>query len=338
MSKVLTAGALFSGIGGFCLGFEEHGIKTVWAVEKDSLAIETYKKNISGVRIIEGEQGPAGIEEVSVSGSSLEPVDILHAGFPCQSFSSAGERKGFDDPRGRLFFEIIRILHEFGDKRPSVLVLENSPNIRVGDGGRWFIELEKEIKKAGYWFRDSNCAELDAFNLTKLPQKRNRLFMVALSTDAFRNGKFSFPQASILPPKNLADFIDFGGALDDDTYYLHEENRYHKMITEKVDDPYCIYQLRKFLVRVKDPGVCPTLTANMGLGGHNVPFIIDTKGLRKLTETECLKLQGFPDWFQFPEEVPKAKRYVQIGNSVVPLVAALLAEKVKEKILSERKF
>lgn len=337
MSNVLKAGALFSGIGGFCLGFKQHGIETVWAVEKDSHAVATYKKNLPGVRVIERDDGPAGIETVKVEKDGLEPVDILHAGFPCQSFSTAGERKGFEDPRGQLFYEITRILNEFGDKRPSVLVLENSPNIRSGEGGSWFVELTKEIKKAGYWFRDSNCAELDAFDMSLVPQKRNRLFMVAFSTEAFKNGKFLFPEKPFLPAKNLANFIDFKGALDDDSYYLHEENRYHKMITDKVDDPYCIYQLRKFLVRVKEPGICPTLTANMGLGGHNVPFITDKKGLRKLTEYECLKLQGFPSSFEFPSEVPRAKRYQQIGNSVVPPVIALLAESIREKILRERK-
>ncbi len=337
MTDALKAGALFSGIGGFCLGFQKHGIKTVWAVEHDPAAVATYQRNIPGVRVISDENGPASILDVTVTGNKLEPVDVLHAGFPCQSFSAAGERKGFDDPRGKLFYEIIRIINEFGDKRPSVLVLENSPNIRVGDGGSWFIELTKEIKKAGYWFREANCAELDAYNLTRVPQKRNRLFMVAFSTEAFRNGKFSFPEPLAQPPKNLADFISFSGQLDDDSYYLHEENRYHKMISEKVDNPCCIYQLRKFLVRVKDPGVCPTLTANMGLGGHNVPFIVDAKGLRKLTERECLALQGFPDWFEFPDDVSRAKRYMQVGNSVVPLVSALLAEKINEKILTERK-
>jgi len=337
MSNTLKAGALFSGIGGFCLGFQQIGIKTAWAVEKDPHAVATYRQNFPDVRVIERNDEPAGIETVTVAGDRLEPVDILHAGFPCQSFSAAGERKGFDDPRGRLFYEIIRIVKEFGDKRPSVLVLENSPNIRVGEGGSWFIELTREIKKAGYWFRESNCAELDAYDMTHVPQKRNRLFMVAFSTECFRNGKFAFPEHPNLPPKNLPDFIDFSGEQNDETYYLHEENRYHKMISEKVDDPHCIYQLRKFLVRVKDPGVCPTLTANMGLGGHNVPFIVDKKGLRKLTEHECLMLQGFPSWFVFPDEVPRAKRYQQIGNSVVPPVITQLAEKVQEKILTERK-
>lgn len=337
MSNTITAGALFSGIGGFCLGFHKHDIQTVWAIENSPSSVATYSRNIPGARIITGEDGPASIIDVTVSGNQLEPVDVLHAGFPCQSFSTAGERKGFEDPRGKLFFQIIRLLKEFGEQRPSVLVLENSPYLRIGEGGSWFIEVINEIKKAGYWFRDSNCAELDAYSLTPVPQKRNRLFMVAFSTAAFRNGKFEFPQVRVSAKKNLADYIDFSGSLEDDSYYLHEENRYHKMITEKVDDPCCIYQLRKFLVRVKEAGVCPTLTANMGLGGHNVPFIIDAKGLRKLTEFECLRLQGFPDDFVFPEEVTRPKRYMQVGNSVVPPVAALLAEKVREKIMRERR-
>lgn len=337
MSDVsLKAGSLFSGIGGFCLGFEKAGIKSAWAIENDAMAVKTYLNNISGVRIVESFGIPASIKDVSVSKFDLEPVDVLHAGFPCQSFSQAGERKGFDDPRGQLFYEIIRLVKEFKDKKPSIIVLENSPHIRHGEGGSWFIELTKEIKKVGYWFRDSSCAELDPYELTPLPQKRNRLFMVACSIDHFRNGRIDFPSQRYEADKRLENYIDFSGSLDDDSYYLPEENRYHKMISKAVDDKTCIYQLRKFLVRVKEPGVCPTLTANMGLGGHNVPFIHDAKGLRKLTEYECLKLQGFPEGYKFPDEVMRAKRYTQIGNSIAVPVAELLAEKVKIKIEKER--
>ncbi|QKO21977.1 DNA cytosine methyltransferase [Rhodoferax sp. BAB1] len=336
MTQQLKAGALFAGIGGFCLGFESVGIKTAWAIENDSAAVATYQRNLHDVRMISSDGAPADIRQVSVVGSGLEPVDILHAGFPCQSFSAAGERRGFDDPRGQLFYEIIRLLKEFGDNRPSVLVLENSPHIRVGEGGSWFVELAREIKKAGYWFREANCFEMDPYALTALPQKRNRLFMVAFSTKAFKNGNIDLMLSRSTEPKRLEDYIDFEGKVEDASYYLDEENRYHKMISNKLEDPYCIYQLRKFLVRVKEPGVCPTLTANMGLGGHNVPFIFDKKGLRKLTERECLNLQGYPQLFQFPDEVPRAKRYMQVGNSVVPLISRLLANAVKEKIEKER--
>jgi DNA (cytosine-5)-methyltransferase 1 len=332
----LTAGALFAGIGGFCLGFEQAGIRTAWAVENEPLAVRTYEHNVTNSRVIKGADVPANILEISVKTADLEPVDILHAGFPCQSFSQAGERRGFDDPRGQLFFEIMRIVEEFKDKKPSAIVLENSPHIRHGDGGAWFIELTNAIKKAGYWFREANCAELDTYTLTALPQKRVRLFMVAFLIDRFKNGKFHFPTAVHEEKKNIEEYIDFAGSQDDESYYLPPENRYHKMISNEGDDKTCIYHLRKFFVRVKEPGVCPTLTANMGLGGHNVPFIHDAKGIRKLTEYECLRLQGFPKTFRFPDDVPRAKRYIQVGNSVAVPVARLVAAAVKEKIDKER--
>ena len=331
----LKAGALFAGIGGFCLGFAQSGIKTVWAVENNPAAVQTYQHNISNVRVVMDGDVPASVKDVGVKSHQLEPIDVLHAGFPCQSFSMAGERKGFEDDRGKLFYEIIRIVKEFGDNKPSVIVLENSPHLRNGEGGAWFLEVTKELKNLGYWFRESSSAELDCYDLTPLPQKRNRLFMVAFSIDHFKNGRLNFPASQFFGDKNLADYIDFSGEKDDD-YYLHKENRYHKMISDEVDDKNCIYQLRKYLVRVKEPNLCPTLTANMGLGGHNVPFIHDKNGLRKLTEYECLKLQGFPSTFKFPEILGRNKRYTQVGNSVSVPVAALLAKAIREKIDKER--
>lgn len=335
-NKVLKAGALFAGIGGFCLGFERAGIETVWAVENDLDATKTYSNNLPGVRIVKNDGTPASIKEVNVRANELEPVDVLHAGFPCQSFSQAGARTGFEDPRGQLFFEISRLVREFQDRKPSVLVLENSPYLRNGDGGKWFMEIVREIKSLGYWFRESSCAELDSFKLTTLPQQRKRLFMVAFSTQAFQNGAIQFPVSHTQDQKDLSAYIDFSGSIADDSYYLPDENRYSKMIHDEVEDKKCIYQLRKYLVRVKNPGVCPTLTANMGLGGHNVPFVFDAKGLRKLTEYECLRLQGFPEEFTFPVEVPRNRRYVQVGNSVVVPVAELLARQIKSKIMKER--
>jgi DNA (cytosine-5)-methyltransferase 1 len=282
--------------------------------------------------------GPLSITDVNVEKNSLAPVDILHAGFPCQSFSGAGEQRGFNDPRGMLFFEIIRLLKEFGDKKPLAIVLENSPNLRNGNNGNWFLELSKQIQKAGYWFRESNAFELNASTFTDTPQNRNRLFLVAFCADRFKNGRLSLQLEENKATKDLRQFIAFDGQLEDDSYYLDENNRYHKMISAKEDDPYCIYQLRKYLVRVKDTGVCPTLTANMGLGGHNVPFIFDKKGLRKLTEYECLRLQGFPETFVFPDEVIRARRYQQIGNAVVPPLVQKIAHAVRNKIETELKI
>ena len=329
MEPKFTCGALFAGIGGFCLGFEEAKFATRWAVELDEFAVKTYGANLEHVRLIE-----RTIEAVSVAGDNLEPVDVLHAGFPCQSFSQAGERKGFDDPRGRLFFEIIRLIGEFGTKRPKVLVLENAPFLRWGEGGAWFLELERAIRKAGYWFGPANCAELTTNELTELPQQRTRLYMVALSKDVFRSGRFEFPNELHKAPKDMRRWIDFDGAVPQH-YYLPSDNRYFEMISKSVTDRECLYQLRKYEVRAKERGVCPTLTANMGLGGHNVPFIMNCKGLRKLTEHECLALQGFPQGFHFPEDVPRAKRYVQVGNAVSVPIVTLIADRVRARLVEE---
>ncbi len=137
----LRAGALFAGIGGFCRGFHQAGVPTAWAIEVDPFAVATYTQNFPDVTTLERD-----VQEVSVKTADLEPVDILHAGFPCQSFSQAGIRQGFQDPRGRLFFEIIRIIREFKDRQPKALVLENTPYLRYGEGGAWFLELQREIQ------------------------------------------------------------------------------------------------------------------------------------------------------------------------------------------------
>jgi DNA (cytosine-5)-methyltransferase 1 len=330
--RQLTAGALFCGIGGFCSGFEAAGFKTLWANELDPYACKVYRSNNPHTRLIEKD-----VRQLSVSKDKLEPVDILHAGFPCQSFSQAGARAGFADDRGKLFFEIIRIVKEFGKEKPRAIVLENAPFLTMGEGGIWILEVARQLQRAGYWFRDSNSRVLDLFELTNIPQKRARLFMVAWSVDHFTNGRFNFPHLQKAPKKDASKFIDFQGEKPQE-YYLPTNNRYYKMISKEKADTATrkhVYQLRKYFVRQKDPGVCPTLTANMGHGGHNVPFVWDRRGLRKLTELECLKLQGFPNSFAFPDEISRVQRYAQIGNAVAPPVAELLAQAVRRKVLSE---
>lgn len=332
MTKKYTAAALFSGIGGFCLGFERKSIRTKWAVEIDDRAVETYSRNIPSAQILTKDGSLLDVRNVEASTPGVESVDVLHAGFPCQSFSSAGNRKGFADERGRLFFELIRILRQFGEDRPKVVVLENSPFLKLGEGGAWFDTVATNLKKAGYWFRESNAVEMDLYDHSPSPQRRNRLFMVAFATNRFKNGRINFPTPLAAPAtKSLEDYIDFWGTKDD-RYYLPEQNRYYKMIESEDNGEKRIYQLRKYLVRVKEKDVCPTLTANMGQGGHNVPFIFDAKGLRKLTERECSLLQSFPEDFEFPETVPSHARYKQIGNSVAPIVAERIAMAISERL------
>ena len=174
----LTCGGFFAGIGGFCFGFEKAGFKTNWCLDLSKDARDTYLENFPSSKYILGD-----IKQIKAS--DLEPVDVLHAGFPCQSFSAAGERMGFDDLRGQLFFEIPRLLNEWGAFRPKVVVLENSPNIKVGGAGTWIKTITTEIQRAGYWFSDRNFFELDTRKNGGLPQRRNRLFMIAVRNDIF---------------------------------------------------------------------------------------------------------------------------------------------------------
>lgn len=330
---MIRVGSLFSGIGGFCLGLKKVGIKTIWANEKDPAACESFRHNHKNVRLIEKD-----VKKLRVAADNLEPVDILTAGFPCQSFSTAGEKSGFDDPRGKVFFEIIRLLDEFGDQRPSVLLLENVPFLKHGNGGQWFDRVRNEIQMAGYWFGDHNAAVLNTADLTELPQNRERLFMVALSTKHFKSNRFEFPDR---PGKRkpVRSFLDIG-KVTEDRYFLSEHNRYYRKIMSHISDgnKNSLYHLRKYFVRPIADGMCPTLTANMGRGGHNVPFVLDNGRLRKLTETECARLQGFNEKeFIFPDSVISIQRYVQVGNSVsVPLVE-LLGRKIVDYVCFEKK-
>src|SRR5437016_3323762 len=120
--RSVTVGCLFAAIGGFCRAFQQCGASVLWANEKDRFARDTFVANFPKVRHIH-----KPIEDLSVSGDKMEPVDVLTAGFPCQPFSIAGDKMGFQDERGMLFLHIIRLIDEFGEKKPKILLLENVP-------------------------------------------------------------------------------------------------------------------------------------------------------------------------------------------------------------------
>jgi DNA (cytosine-5)-methyltransferase 1 len=314
-----TVGSLFCGIGGFCFGFEEAGFKTIWANDFDAEAHRTYKLNFPNVNAI-----CEDIRRLNASEFRFEPVDVLHAGFPCQSFSQAGNRLGFKDERGLLFFEIIKLIKRLGSKKPKILVFENSPFLMTGNGGMWFETIRNEIQKAGYWFNDLNAIVIDSRRNAGLPQRRERLFMVATARDCFDYNPFRGPVEKV-EPQHLIDLLDLG-RVDDEFYHLSEQNKYGAWISKeaKKHNDIRLFQLRKIELRPQPYGLCPTLTANMGAGGHNVPFLLDNGRLRKLTERECLRLQGFPERFKWPE-LSHGSKYRLIGNAVSPPVAKLLA-------------
>lgn len=315
-------GCLFAAIGGFCRAFQNCGATVVWANEKDRFASETFVLNFPHVRHFH-----KPVETLSVAGDELEPVDVLTAGFPCQPFSVAGEKLGLKDERGLLFLHITRLLREFGPKKPKILLLENVQHFRNHDKGRTFRRVQSEIKKAGYWFTDKDACILNTATHTDIPQNRERIFMVALSCDHFSSNTYEFPEP--LPDgtlRKVKEFLDTNHKADS-SFYFKPTSQYYPMFVEamKTGKPDSVYQLRRSYVRENMSGMCFTLMANMGDGGHNVPVIKDRWGIRKLTPRECARLQGYEDsWFKIPPTLSRSQISKQIGNSVtVPLVTRL---------------
>lgn len=294
----VTVGCLFAAIGGFCKAFQQKGTTILWANEKDRFAAETFSLNFPDVRYIE-----KPVEALSVHGDRLPTVDVLTAGFPCQAFSIAGEKRGFEDPRGLLFLHIVRLISEFGKNKPKMLLLENVKNLKAHDRGRTFKRIQREIQKAGYWFTDANARILNTADFTDIPQNRERVFMVAMSQAHFSANSFVFPDLS--PPakrRPVRSFLDLHRKADP-AFYFTPDSQYYSMFRDAIEKGgrEHIYQLRRSYVRKNMSDMCFTLMANMGEGGHNQPVIKDRWGIRKLTPKECARLQGYEDaWFQIP--------------------------------------
>jgi len=150
-AEPVTVGCLFAAIGGFARAFERAGASVLWANEKDHFARDTFVANFPHVRHYH-----KPVQELSVAGDRLDPVDVLTAGFPCQPFSAAGEKKGFADERGLVFLDIIRIIREFDRRKPKVLLLENVQHFRNHDSGRTTLISE------------NRCVRINRHNFGKL--------------------------------------------------------------------------------------------------------------------------------------------------------------------------
>lgn len=298
-------GSLFAGIGGICRAFKDVGCDITWANELDSAACKTYRKNMKATELVE--------KDIQMLEPYEKPnrLDVLTAGFPCQPFSLAGLRKGFDDPRGMLFFEIIKML----DLEPRAVFLENVGNLKTHDGGRTLAYVESELRKKGYYVRNVVMNTKDYGNL---PQYRNRIYFVAFNNEADFNN-FEFPNRVILDCG--LESIIHRSIKQPDRYYYNSKNAKHFDVFEReITKMDSIYQWRRVYVRENKNKLCPTLTANMGMGGHNVPIIRDGYGIRKLTPRECLDFQGFSNEFDFAD-ISDSEKYKQVGNSVsIPVV------------------
>ena len=321
MNKLRTA-SFFSGVGGIDLGFEQAGFKTVWANEIDHAPCETFRLNFDA---------PLAEKDVrTIEASDVPDFDVMIAGFPCQAFSVAGLRKGFDDDRGNLFFELERI---FLAKKPEIVFLENVKNLATHDGGNTFKVISQKLADAGYHVKSK---VLNACDYGNVPQNRERIYIVGF-LDENACERFEFPDAVPLTTK-LEDVIDYETKIDDKYYYVPEKfgkERYDGLTEAWKRVPDTVYQWRRVYARENKSGVCPTLTANMGGGGHNVPIVKTKNGFRKLTPRECFNVMGFPKDFKLPNQAD-AKLYKQAGNSVVVPVIRRIAEKIAEAVEKER--
>lgn len=333
--------SMFAGIGGICLGFKNVGCNIVWANEMDKYACETYRHNFNGApylvegdihditRTKDGETMHQCIKRVS---ESIPDFDILTAGFPCQAFSIAGERKGFEDERGNLFFEILTVLTA---KRPKAFLLENVKNLKTHDNGNTFKVIKQELENLGYHVK---AEVLNSMTHGNIPQNRERIFIVGFNNKELIDS-FEFPNPIELT-RSIADLIDLDDKKEEKYYY--NTTKYYEDLKSEMTKQDTLYQIRRGqYIRENKNNVCPTLTANMGTGGHNVPLILDNHDIRKLTPEECLLFQGFnvpnrDHIHSFPEYTISDKgakrpysngqKYKQAGNCVTVTVIERIAE------------
>lgn len=296
---------LFAGIGGIRLGFEKAGFTTVFANDFEPMCKYTYDLNFKNSKLI--------VEDIrKLNINDLPKFDFLLGGFPCQAFSIAGYRQGFNDEKGRgnLFFDIAHIIEA---RKPVGFLLENVKNLKSHDGGKTFRIIEDTLKNLGYHIKTK---VLNSMEYGNIPQNRERIYIVGFKNIHYYN-QFVFPN----PIKLTTRVVDLLEKNVPEKYYYNGKPLYeHLKNVVKIGG---IYQWRRQYVRENKKGVCPTLTANMGMGGHNVPIIKDKKGIRKLMPIECARIQGFPKNYALPA-ISDSALYKQIGNSVsVPVVEAV---------------
>lgn len=309
---------LFAGVGGIETGFTQAGFDPVFSNEINGHSAITYRANYAHP-LLEGDVN----DIVSIN---LPDHGVLVGGFPCQPFSIAGLRQGFNDAKGRgnVFFKIMEILTT---KKPDIILLENVKNLVTHDSGNTFKVIVSALEEEGYHL---HYKVLNAKDHGNIPQTRERIFIVG-----FRNpghgAKFTFPEAIPLTSK-LCDFIDFEAKVEDRYYYTAEKHKFYPVLKEAITEKDTIYQWRRSYVRTTPFGLAPTLTAFMGTGGNNVPMIFTDHGIRKLTPRECFNLMGFPQDLVLPKEVANSHLYKQAGNAVVVPVVRRIAENIMKAI------
>ncbi len=317
---------LFAGIGGFRLGFKKIEHTCVFSSEIDQHARDMYQANYGEI--------PFG-DITKIKAEHIPSFDILTGGFPCQPFSIAGAKRGFNDSRGTLFFDIIRIINHH---KPKVVILENVKHFKSHDNGKTLKTVLNLLENEGY---TTSFALLNAKDFG-VPQNRERTIIIATL-----NGiKFNFNNLKKTTGVKIKDILENNNQLE----YI-DENQY-TLIDSPIEQKsglifagYLNKNIRttgvrprtEHLSRVhKQPnriysseGTHPTLSSQESAGRY---YILHNGKVRKLTIKECFRLMGFPD--NFKKIGSSAKLYNRIGNSIaVPMVIAISNE-IKNQIFN----
>jgi DNA (cytosine-5)-methyltransferase 1 len=333
---------LCAGTGAFSVAFEKNGFEVVFANDIEPKSKEIYDKNTECCKLTLN-------DITTIEPSDVPKHDIMTAGFPCQPFSIAGQQKGFQDERSNIFWSLCRMI-EF--HRPKCVVLENVKNLVSHDNKRTFKIIVESLENLNYdvSYKILNTADFG------IPQHRERIYIICLRRDL--KMKFDFSMLTKEPKRNLSDFLEKNVP---EKYYYDSKSAIYDKLVESVVKENTVYQYRRFYVRENKSGECPTLTCNMGSGGHNVPIIIDKNPIilekdpkdskdssdisaklvslklndlriRKLTPKECFNLQGL-SFFNLPE-VADCHKYKLAGNAVSYPVVFKIVSRLKE-ILKE---
>lgn len=293
---------LFAGIGGTRIGFwQTHKTKVVFSSEIDKFAVKSYRANF-------GEE-PAG-DITKIAESDIPDHDILVGGFPCQAFSQAGKKLGFEDTRGTLFFEIARIIKA---KRPKAFLLENVKNLKLHDKGKTFKVIENTLKDMEYEVIPVIYRAKDF----GVPQHRERIYIIGFDKTKVKNYKdFVIPTPPCLKTRVgmiLEERVDEKYTISDALWQGHQRRKCeHK---EKGNGfGYSLFDA--------DSPYTNTISARYYKDGSEILIEQKGKNPRKLTPREAARLQGFPETYIIP--VSDTQAYKQFGNSVaVPVINAI---------------
>ena len=307
---------LFAGLGGFRIALESLGAKCVYSNEWDKFAKEVYYDNF----------GDIPDDDITKVDERLIPDhDILCAGFPCQSFSISGKQNGFDDDRGNLFFDIIRIIKH---KKTKIIFMENVKNLVSHNNGKTLLTIKNEIQKLGYsfYYKVLNATDYG------IPQKRERIYIVCFRND-LNIKNFKFPEPVKLM-KHLEDLLLDNNQIPNNFYI----NRDDIVIKNTKDNQYSNKSIKLGIVNkggqgeriYSTKGVAITLSAyGGGIFSKTGGYLIDGK-CRKLMPRECARIMGYPDSFKIINN--KNQAYKQFGNSVVIDVLQYIAIQIAKHI------